>query len=539
MVSRMDAVAKYAAKAVDHYGRNAVVQASRDITRKPKRGRSQSVAFDYCHGGGLLFGALHLFVGAEHSGKTTEILHTIADLHRRCANCLEIAGRVVYGPKDVATPVEQLKLAPGSVWSFDGREPFMALRHKVSKAPARIVSIRWRTKTKRNAMICLGQGEDADGVARTGGHAPVFIEIPIDEPEKCEYELCRDHGVVFDVPYCDCVFNPDEHIPYQVNQDTGKPESDGEYDDRLSTLRLASNSYDATLAKFFDLEDKLSLEWAADCGVDTTRLFLGGAAHGEDIVDQVSTAVACGLFAAIAIDSIEFIEPKSAVEGSAHDNEDRGRGAKLANRGFREWVVGSADTRRKLGRKPTFLVANQLRKDSQGEWVLPKGYGQKYAATTIFKFWTSAEDREAVEVSGLKSKKSADGDPKPSNGAITTIASTRVNFIAEKQGAGAKVRGSAELRNQPVKWRDVVITPRGQFFDHDYVFKVAQTQGIVASTPEGLATNVPGYEEDRHGTLRDIKQKMITEPAFFNAMRDTVLKSMLAMQEFGTETWGG
>ncbi len=527
-IDRSAALAQWSASANEKYGRRTAVLGKDDRTRRVMRGRLDSVGWQYVTGGGLQYQTIQLFVGVEHSGKTTVALMNAADVHRRCNNCAREYRQIKYGPPGDATDVKAdgaaYPIAEGCEWAFPDMPPFLAMRHKATGIPGRIISIRMRTKTKRNVLVCYGQGEGLDGT----GHTPKFVDVPLDEPDKSEWEVCKEHGAVFTVPYCDCVFDSElsQDIPYLVDPASGKPETDSEYEERIAQYRLAGNSYEATYVWFLDLEDKLNLEWAEFIGCDLSRLLVAGVSHGEDVVDITDAAIDSGIFFLAIIDSVEYIEPGAQVDQSAADGEDQGRGAKLVNRGFRKWVLGNAKTRRQLGRKTSLIIINQFRQARDGSYTMPKGMSQKFSASSIYKFWSSGTDKEKVEVTGKKgSDKGSSGD------AVTSVESTRINFLAMKQGSGSKdTQASFELRMRPLSVQGTEVVGKGRIYDHEYIFKILMTSGDISKADGSLVVCGRTFS-----TQKEIKLALFFDPEFYRAASDAALAVLMSYQDASVE----
>lgn len=491
------------------YGRNSVVSATELLagvgTKLTERRLRHHLPLDfrYVHGGGPLVQGWHSLCGKEHSGKSLSFALMIASIHRHCRNCFR-PFRFLEVSEGMDPP--RAKLGNGGLWAVQGRKPFAAVVNSETEQRGYVWSWYWRTKSARAAWI----------LADTDGAWPGTYES-VDEKHfgKTSPWDFKEHGDLLDVPWCDCALDGYRQ-PRWIDPDsaTGDTFPDKAYDERMAMYGQTGNSYDATTAFLVELENKFKPEWVQTLGVDLARLDVSGFGCAEDAIDVIDAQILAGNYDALAVDSIEYFEPRAQKEAASGESEDQGRAAKTTNAGMRKWTLSRGQVGRKTGRKPMMVIINQFRVDRKtGRNTLPKGRAQLFANDTRLDFWTA--DWEKTE------QKDGKGGEEH-----TETEGVRICFRGEKMCSGpAKLQGGFRLRLKPRTFKGVVVVPYGGVDDQGMAYRRAKTYGLVGKNGDDRWA-AAGLEATFR-TEADLKIALTEDPEAFGRLIDAVLEAML------------
>ncbi|MGH7974936.1 MAG: recombinase RecA [bacterium] len=174
------------------------------------------------------------------------------------------------------------------------------------------------------------------------------------------------------------------------------PESGGKT--TLCLLAIASCQRAGGTALFLDVENALSLDWAAKLGVDVDNLVFNQPDGGEQALRIVRDAVNSNLFDMIVVDSVAALVPQAEIDGEIGD-QTMALQARMLGPAIRLLVNENAKTRTVL------IFINQLR-----DTMAMYGPKETTPGGRALKFYSSVRlGVSKVGGSEIKAKKS-DGD---------------------------------------------------------------------------------------------------------------------------------
>ena len=200
------------------------------------------------------------------------------------------------------------------------------------------------------------------------------------------------------------------------------PESGGKT--TLCLLAIASCQRAGGVAAFIDVENSLSLDWAAKLGVDVDNLIFNPPDSGEQALAIVRDMVESNLIDMIVVDSVAALTPQSQIEGEIGD-QTMALQARMLGPAIRLLVNSASKS------KTVLLFINQLR-----ETMAMYGPKEVTPGGKALKFYSSIR-LGVSKISGSEIKVTKDNGEKGETG---DILGHRVKVKVVKNKVGRPMR---------------------------------------------------------------------------------------------------
>ena len=178
-------------------------------------------------------------------------------------------------------------------------------------------------------------------------------------------------------------------------------------------------------AILIDAEGSAENKWLTSCGVDVSQLYVARPQTQEEACEIMISAISCGEFDFIGLDSIAQMIPADEIEQTMDEGSYGTKAAKNNAMLFRK-VQSYLNMFQKEGgiTLPTVVLINQVRDKIGGmAWgkktTLPGGRAQEFYASTISEFWGGSIayfDKEKMQPKtqeyGFKIEKNKTAPPK-------------------------------------------------------------------------------------------------------------------------------
>lgn len=173
------------------------------------------------------------------------------------------------------------------------------------------------------------------------------------------------------------------------------PEGVGKTTLALMMIAEAQRKYPRKVCAFIDMEHKLDKRWAADHGVDLTRLHIFDPETAEDVADALKDFCRSGFHSFIALDSIGGMIPKAEMEKDAGDAVV-GKQAGIVTRMVKLNAVEASRT------GATVLLINQVRANLAygADTTTGGGFALKHATTTKLKMRRTSQSALKLKIAG-------------------------------------------------------------------------------------------------------------------------------------------
>jgi recombination protein RecA len=178
-------------------------------------------------------------------------------------------------------------------------------------------------------------------------------------------------------------------------------------------------------AILIDAEGSATKEWMEACGIDISTLYVARPQTQEEAAEILISAVQCGEFDFIGLDSLAQLMPEEEIEETMDEASYGTKAAKNNGKMFKK-VQSHLNRYQKEGGTtlPTVILINQVRdKIGAMAWgkktTLPGGRAQEFYATIIAEFWGGSVtfmDKEKTQPKtqeyGFKIEKNKSAPPK-------------------------------------------------------------------------------------------------------------------------------
>ena len=256
------------------------------------------------------------------------------------------------------------------------------------------------------------------------------------------------------------------------------PESSGKT--TLCLHIIAEAQKKGGLAAFIDVEHALDVNYAKRLNVDTTNLLLSQPDFGEQALEIVDTLIRSNALDVIVIDSVAALVPRSEIEGEMGDPQ-MAMQARLMSQALRKLTGAISKS------KTCVIFTNQLR----SKIGVMFGNPETTTGGNALKFYASVR-LDIRRIAALKDGQNVVGNR------------TKVKIVKSKVAPPFKEVEFDILYNEG-------ISKAGDIID------LATDRNILKKSGSWFT-----YREDRFQGREQLKQKMLEDPALFEALENDV-----------------